>query len=89
MTTALLLDLGRFFSFLIIYTILDSLDGGSVRRQTSTYTEQQKQINVRFEVFTAVTMKNAVFCDVTQRDVCKNRRFGGTSGLHHQGDKNR
>jgi hypothetical protein len=35
-------------------------------------------IRVRFEVFTAVTMKNGVFWDVTQCASCKNRRFGGT-----------
>jgi hypothetical protein len=28
--------------------------------------------NVRFEVFTAVTMKNGVFCDVTPCGSCKN-----------------
>jgi hypothetical protein len=33
---------------------------------------------VRFEVFTAVTMKNGVFWDVTPCGSCKNRRFGGT-----------
>jgi hypothetical protein len=33
---------------------------------------------VRFEVFTAVTMKNGVFWDVKPRGSCKNRRFGGT-----------
>jgi hypothetical protein len=33
---------------------------------------------VRFEVFTAVTMKNGVFWDVTPCSSCKNRRFGGT-----------
>jgi hypothetical protein len=33
---------------------------------------------VRFEVFTAVTMKNGVFSDVTPCGSCKNRRFGGT-----------
>jgi hypothetical protein len=32
----------------------------------------------RFEVFTAVTMKNGVFWDVTPCGSCKNRRFGGT-----------
>jgi hypothetical protein len=32
---------------------------------------------VRFEVFTAVTMKNGVFWDVTPCGSCKNRRFGG------------
>jgi hypothetical protein len=35
-------------------------------------------INVRFEVFTAVTMKNGVLWDVTSCGSCKNRRFGGT-----------
>jgi hypothetical protein len=30
-------------------------------------------IYVRFEVFTAVTMKNGVFCDVTPCGSCKNR----------------
>jgi hypothetical protein len=33
---------------------------------------------VRFEVFTEVAMKNGVFWDVTPRDSCKNRCFGGT-----------
>jgi hypothetical protein len=33
---------------------------------------------VRFEVFTAVTMKNGVFWGVTPCGSCKNRRFGGT-----------
>jgi hypothetical protein len=37
----------------------------------------------------AVTMKNAVFWDVTSCGCCKNRRFGGTLCLHHQSDKNR
>jgi hypothetical protein len=34
--------------------------------------------SVRFEVFTAVTMKNGVFWVVTPCGSCKNRRFGGT-----------
>jgi hypothetical protein len=33
---------------------------------------------VRFEVFTAVTMKNCVFWDVTPCGSCTNRRFEGT-----------
>jgi hypothetical protein len=33
---------------------------------------------VRFEVFTAVTMKNCVLWDITSCGSCKNRRFGGT-----------
>jgi hypothetical protein len=34
--------------------------------------------SVRFEVFTAVTMKNAVFWDVAPCGSCKIRRSGGT-----------
>jgi hypothetical protein len=43
---------------------------------------------VRFEVFRAVTMKNGVFWVVTPCGSCKNRRFGGTWRLLHQGGKN-
>jgi hypothetical protein len=42
---------------------------------------------VRFEVFTAVTMKKGVFWDVPPCGSCKNRCFGGTECLLHQGDK--
>jgi hypothetical protein len=48
-----------------------------------------KSYSVRFEVFTAVAMKNAVFWDITPCVSCKNRRFGGTYRLHYQGEKNR
>jgi hypothetical protein len=44
---------------------------------------------VRFEVFTAVTMTNVGFWDITPCASCKNRRFGRMYSLHHQGDKNR
>jgi hypothetical protein len=37
-----------------------------------------RSFHVRFEVFTAVTMKNGVFWDVTPCGPCKNRRFVGT-----------
>jgi hypothetical protein len=33
---------------------------------------------VRFEVFTAVTIKKPIFLDVAPCGSCKNRRFGGT-----------
>jgi hypothetical protein len=42
-----------------------------------------------FDVFTAVTMKNGVFWDVTPCGSCKNRHFGGSYSLLHRGDKNR
>jgi hypothetical protein len=45
------------------------------------------KVNIRFEVFTAVTMKNAVFSDVAPRRSCVNRRFRGTYRLHLQGRK--
>jgi hypothetical protein len=37
------------------------------------------KMDVRFEVFTAVTMKNAVFWDVAPCRSCVNRHFGGMS----------
>jgi hypothetical protein len=40
---------------------------------------------VRFEVFMAVTMKNAIFWDVMLCGSCKNQRFGGTYGLQNVG----
>jgi hypothetical protein len=39
---------------------------------------QPKRVFIRFEVFMAVTMKNAVSWDVTPSGSCKNRHFGGT-----------
>jgi hypothetical protein len=38
---------------------------------------------VRFEVFTAVTIKSGVFCDVTQCGSYKNRRFAGNYCIHY------
>jgi hypothetical protein len=43
---------------------------------------------VRFEVFTAMTMKNAVFWDVALCRYFVNRRFGGMYHLHLQGIRN-
>jgi hypothetical protein len=40
--------------------------------------------NVRFEVFTAVTMKNGVFWDVTPCGSCSHRRCGGPWRRLHQ-----
>jgi hypothetical protein len=40
--------------------------------------ENELESYVRFEVFTAVTMKNDVFWNVKSCGSCKNRRFGGT-----------
>jgi hypothetical protein len=50
--------------------------GCSAQRLDSAAREEWQ--SVRSEVFTAVTMKNGVFWDVTPCGLCKNRRFGGT-----------
>jgi hypothetical protein len=42
------------------------------------FAQSRTHINyVRFEVFTAATMKNGILWDVTPCGSCKNRRFGG------------
>jgi hypothetical protein len=41
------------------------------------------------KIYSPKIMENGVFWDVTLCGSCKNRRFGGTQRLHHQGDKNR
>jgi hypothetical protein len=42
---------------------------------SSVNCSQIPSLYVRFEVFTAVTMKNGVFWDFTPCGSCKNRRF--------------
>jgi hypothetical protein len=49
--------------------------------------EKQNKNDVGFEVFTAVSIKNAVFWDMAPCRSCVNRRFGGTYRLHLQGRK--
>jgi hypothetical protein len=51
---------------------------GSVATRSKRNRQQTGWVYERFEVFTAVTMKNAVFWDVTPCGSCKNRRFEGT-----------
>jgi hypothetical protein len=45
----------------------------------------EQSLLVRFEVFTAMTIKNIVFWDVAPRGSGLNRRFGGTYRLYLQG----
>jgi thermostable 8-oxoguanine DNA glycosylase len=53
---------------------------------TKNNTELQiRSKSVRFEAFTAVTMKKAVFRDLAPCICGVNRRFGGTYRLHLQG----
>jgi hypothetical protein len=69
-------------TFLILHSVIYSL-----RLETPSYVDYQwwngcigkaGSSFVKFEVFTAVTMKNGVFWDVTPCGSCKNRHFGGT-----------
>jgi hypothetical protein len=46
-----------------------------------------RKIHVKFEIFTAVTMKNTVFWYVEPCISCANRRFLETYRLHLQGRK--
>jgi hypothetical protein len=58
----------------------------SVKYEQGFYIPEDGILHVRFEVFTAVTMKNGVFWVVTPCGSCKNRQFGGTWRLLHQSD---
>jgi hypothetical protein len=49
-----------------------------VVRRKKAFNPSRTSLLVRFEVFTAGTVKNDVFLDVTPCGSCKNRRFGGT-----------
>jgi hypothetical protein len=49
------------------------------RHISSPLQSPTSQYRVRFEVFTAVTMKNAILWDVAPCGVCKNRSFGSSS----------
>jgi hypothetical protein len=51
---------------------------------STIYNNADSSTVVRFEVFTAVTLKNGVFWDVTPCGFCKNQCFGATYRLLHQ-----
>jgi hypothetical protein len=64
----------------------------NLTRCLAHYRNMRTQKYLRFEVFTAVTMKNGVFWDVTPCGSCKNRRFGGFEmqqgeDLHNEGNR--
>jgi hypothetical protein len=56
----------------------ESLGYYALKSISQGLTMDNENYYVRFEVFTAVTMKNCVFWDVRPCGSCKNRRFGGT-----------
>jgi hypothetical protein len=61
----------------------------------STRSRDQESVPPGFRILLSIiyetnnSMKNGVFWVVTPCGSCKNRRFGGTWRLLHQGDKNR
>jgi hypothetical protein len=73
------------------------LSSGMLRRVALVITDVSEELSASFIRVTkigelgklAVTMKNGVIWVVTPCGSCKNRHFGGTWRLLHQGDKNR
>jgi hypothetical protein len=74
-------------------TVDNNSDDDLLRRKcevrTCSFVYSTSRDFVRLEVSTAVTMQNGVYWDVAPCGSCKNRRFGGTWRLLHEGDKNR
>jgi hypothetical protein len=58
---------------------------GDCRTRLCQNVTKELKSSVIFEVFTAVTMKNAVFWDVVPCRYSINRHFRGTYRLHVQG----
>jgi hypothetical protein len=50
--------------------------------------EWEERAEIKGEKGALHLLKNAVFWGMTPCEPCKNRRFGGTYRLHHQGVKN-
>jgi hypothetical protein len=65
-------------SEIVEYPLSEAGTRQRMREQTEEWENSENARVVIFEVFMAVTMKNAVFWDVTLYGDCKNRRFGGT-----------
>jgi hypothetical protein len=64
-----------------------------VEVQTKDFTHVQKSYRTPFSLHNALyevilLLKNCVFWDITPCGSCKNRRFGGTLRLLHQGENN-
>jgi hypothetical protein len=59
-----------------------------VRLFSYFFTSLFNYLLVKYEVLTAVNLKNVVYWDVMQCSSSKNRRFGGTYRLHHESENN-
>jgi hypothetical protein len=58
-------------------SVLNRATRRNIPERHCSSTRNKLDWEVRFEVFTAVTMKNTAFSDVTPCGSCKNRLFGG------------
>jgi hypothetical protein len=70
------------------------VSSGMLRRGALVITDVSEESSASFVRVTRIgklgtILKNGVFWVVTPCGSCKNRRFGGTWRLLHQGDKNR
>jgi hypothetical protein len=70
-------------SYAVTGSLFTGTDGDGTWHMVQSRDENEQEAKqehdcVRFEVFTAVAMKDGVFWDVTPCGSCKNRRFGGT-----------
>jgi hypothetical protein len=78
----LCVDLASAVDSLVMCSNVHVVQKANTSRTTTRCKKRQilppKLYSVRLEVFTAVTMKNGVFWDVTPFGSCKNRRFRGT-----------
>jgi hypothetical protein len=71
-----------------MHVFIPRFEGCDLPTYVRNYSKSYEQVDyVKFEIFTTVTMNNAVFWDVAQCLSCVNRRFGGKYRLHLQGRK--
>jgi hypothetical protein len=67
--------------FYFLYSLFEIIAPINISRELTKFNKKPAasdlvKICVSFEGFTAMTMKNVVFWDVTQRDFRRNRYFG-------------
>jgi hypothetical protein len=60
------------------WTLYQRPNVSPVKYELGLYIPEDDILHIRFEVFTALTMKNGIVWDVTPCGSCKNRRFGET-----------
>jgi hypothetical protein len=72
-----------------MFSFLEFQAMGKVLNTSNSECHKPLTESFRIYLYKSIYSKNGVFWDVTLWGSCKNRRFGGTWRLLHQGDKNR